>query len=150
MADVWQTYLRGLRAETGHTTGQCALVQNDDRGAAMADVTVKAAYGSVVEDEGFLFVGFAEGEEEEEGYVLFRQPLAGGPVWFELNDEAFGAEDAVQSVVVGPKGLDITLNPAKAAAFGWAGSVAVKIGAGCEDAEEALAALRGMLGDAMN
>ena len=46
----------------------------------MADITIKAAYGSVVEDEGFLFVGFAEGEEEEEGYVLFRQPMGGGPV----------------------------------------------------------------------
>ncbi len=46
----------------------------------MADIVVKAAYGSVVEDEdeGFLFVGFAEGEDEEEGYVLFRQPIGGG------------------------------------------------------------------------
>ena len=55
----------------------------------MADITVKAAYGSVVEDEGFLFVGFAEGEDEEEGYVLFRQPLEGGPVWFEVGDRDF-------------------------------------------------------------
>ena len=69
----------------------------------MADITVKAAYGSVVEDEGFLFIGFAEGEDEDEGYVLFRQPLGGGPVWFEVNDEAFGAEDAVAGVTVGPK-----------------------------------------------
>ena len=33
----------------------------------MADIEVTAAYGSVVEDEGQLFVGFAEGEEEDEG-----------------------------------------------------------------------------------
>ena len=33
----------------------------------MADIVVKAAYASVVEDdeEGMLFVGFAEGEAEE-------------------------------------------------------------------------------------
>lgn len=113
----------------------------------MADITVKAAYGSVVEDEGFLFVGFAEGEEEEEGYVLFRQPVRGGPVWFEVNDETFGAENAVAAVKAGPKGLEITLKPALAATFGWAGSVAVRIGPACEDAEPALAALREMLGD---
>jgi hypothetical protein len=117
----------------------------------LADIVVKAAYGSVVEDaeEGFLFVGFAEGEDEEEGYVLFRQPLGGGPVWFEVNDETFGAEDAVQSVVRGPKGLEITLRPQKIAAFGWAGTVAVRIGPGCEDADEALEALGGMLGGVM-
>lgn len=118
----------------------------------MADIVVKAAYGSVVEDaeDGFLFVGFAEGEEEDEGYVLFRQPIGGGPVWFEVNDETFGAEEAVQSVVRGPKGLEITLRPEKVAAFGWAGTVAVRIGPGCEDAEEALAALRAILGDRMS
>ncbi|GAB1364762.1 hypothetical protein MASR1M32_39980 [Rhodobacter sp.] len=70
----------------------------------MADITVKAAYGSVVEDEGFLFVGFAEGEGEDEPYALFRQPLAGGPVWLEVNDESFGAEDAVLRITEGPKG----------------------------------------------
>jgi hypothetical protein len=113
----------------------------------MADITVKAAYGSVVEDEGFLFVGFAEGEEEEEGYVLFRQPIGGGPVWFEVNDEAFGAEDAVAGVTVGPKGFEVALRPELAAAFGFAASVAVKIGPGCEDAGPALEALREMLGE---
>lgn len=116
----------------------------------MADIVVKAAYGSVVEDEGFLFVGFAEGEHEDEGYVLFRQPEEGGPVWFEVNDETFGAEDAVQAVVRGPKGLEITLRPEKAAAFGFARSVAVRIGPACEDAEPALAALEAMLGPVMS
>jgi hypothetical protein len=113
---------------------------------AMADITVKAAYGSVVEDEGFLFVGFAEGEEEEEGYVLFRQPLGGGPVWFEVNDETFGAEDAVAAVTVGPKGFEVTIRPELAATYGFASTVAVRIGPGCEDADPALAALREMLG----
>ena len=47
----------------------------------MADISIKAAYGSVVEDEGQLFVGFAEGEDEEEGYVLFRQPVGGGLIF---------------------------------------------------------------------
>ncbi len=112
----------------------------------MADITVKAAYGSVVEDEGHLFIGFAEGEDEADGYVLFRQPLAGGPVWFEVNDESFGAEDAIDRVTATPKGLEITLRPVLAATFGWAGSVAVIVGPACEDAAPALAALRGMLG----
>lgn len=66
----------------------------------MADIVVKALYASVVEDdeEGMMFVGFAAGEAEDEDYALFRQPLGGGPVWFEVNDEAFGAErfDGVQ------------------------------------------------------
>lgn len=112
----------------------------------MADITVKAAYGSVVEDEGCLFVGFAEGEDEEEGYVLFRQPVDGGPVWFEASDETFGAEDAIESVVTGPKGFEVTIRPDKRAAFGFATTVAVRVGPGCEDGPEALAALKGMLG----
>lgn len=112
----------------------------------MADITVKAAYGSVVEDEGNLFVGFAEGEDEEEGYVLFRQALTGGPVWFEASDETFGAEDAIERLVAGPKGFEVTIRPAMRAAYGFAASVAVKVGAGCEDGDEALAALKGMLG----
>jgi hypothetical protein len=112
----------------------------------MADITIRAAYGSVVEDEGLLFVGFAEGEDEEGGYVLFRQPLGGGPVWFEVNDESFGAEDAIARVTQGPKGIEIALKPELAATFGWASSVAVRIGPGCEDGEAAVAALRDMLG----
>ena len=80
---------------------------------------------------------------------VFRQPLGGGPVWLEVNDEGFGAEDAVERVVAGPKGLEIGLKPGQAAAFGYAASVAVRIGPGCEDAAEALAALRAMLGGVM-
>lgn len=114
----------------------------------MADIVVKAAYASVVEDdeEGMLFIGFAEGEAEDESYALFRQPLAGGPVWFEVTDENFGAENAVESVVAGPKGLEITLRPEMAGRFGWATSVAVRLGPGCEGRDEALAALADMLG----
>jgi hypothetical protein len=112
----------------------------------MADITVKAAYGSVVEDEGMLFVGFAEGEDEADGYVLFRQPIGGGPIWFEASDETFGAEDAIESVVPGPKGFEVTILPAKRAAYGFAATVAVRVGPGCEDGAEALAALQGMLG----
>jgi len=112
----------------------------------MADITVKAAYGSVVEDEGFLFIGFAEGEEEDEAYVLFRQPDEGGPVWFEASDETFGAEDAIESVVAGPNGFEVTIREGKRAAYGFAATVAVRVGPGCEDGPEALAALKGMLG----
>lgn len=112
----------------------------------MADITVKAAYGSVVEDEGELFVGFAEGEDEDEGYVLFRQPVGGGPVWFEASDETFGAEDAIEAVVAGPKGFEVTIRPDKRAAYGFAATVAVRVGPGCEDGAEAIAALKAMLG----
>ncbi len=114
----------------------------------MADIDIHAAYASVVEDEedGFLFIGFAEGEEEDEPYALFRQALTGGPVWFEVNDETFGAEDAVVSVVVGPMGLTITLRPTAAAHFGFATTVLVTMGPACEDGAQALVSLREMLG----
>jgi hypothetical protein len=112
----------------------------------MADVTVKAAYGSVVEEGGQLFVGFAEGEDADEGYVFFRQPVGGGPVWFEVTDESFGAEDAIEKVVAGSRGFEVTIRPGKRAAFGFAASVAVRVGPGCEDGQEALAALQEMLG----
>ena len=112
----------------------------------MADITLKAAYGSVVEEDEFLFVGFAEGEDEDEGYVLFRQPLSGGPIWFEVSDEAFGAEAAIAAVRVGPDGFEVGIVPAFQSAFGFAASVAVQVGLDCEDATEALAALRAMLG----
>jgi hypothetical protein len=112
----------------------------------MADITIKAAYGSVVEDEGRLFVGFAEGEDADEGYVLFSQSLEGGPIWFEVNDEGFGAEDAVEAVTAGQLGVEILLKAGMAATFGWARTVAVRIGPGCEDSDLALEALWGMLG----
>lgn len=112
----------------------------------MADITLTAAYGSVVEEDGFLFVGFAEGEDEDEGYVLFRQPLAGGPIWFEVSDDTFGAEAAISAVRAGPDGFEVGIEPASRAAFGFAASVAVRIGAHCEDADQALEALRAMLG----
>lgn len=115
----------------------------------MADIVVKAAYGSVVEDEeeGFLFIGFAEGEEEDEPYVLFRQAVSGGAVWFEVGDESLGAEDAVERVVRGAAGLDIHIRPEAVPQIGWARVIAVRIGPDCEDAENAVAALREMLGD---
>ncbi|PJF09584.1 hypothetical protein [Pseudorhodobacter sp. MZDSW-24AT] len=113
-----------------------------------ADLTIHAAYASVVEDDedGFLFIGFAQGEEEDEPYALFRQPLTGGPVWFSVNDEEFGAEDAVQSITRDAKGLTITLRPEHLASFGWARSVAIRIGPHTEDADLALDALQQMMG----
>ena len=74
----------------------------------MADISTSALYGSVVDDAGQLFVGVAEGEDEKEGYGLFRQLVAGGPLWFEVNDEGFGAQDVVEAVTQGPKGIAIT------------------------------------------
>lgn len=112
----------------------------------MADIVIKAAYGSVVEDEGLLFIGFAEGEDEDEPYVLFRQLLTGGPIWFEVGDDSLGAEDAVEKIVRTAEGLDIHIAPGAVAKIGWAQVIAVRIGADCEDAEDALSALEEMVG----
>jgi hypothetical protein len=112
----------------------------------MADITVKAAYGSVVEDEGELFIGFAAGEDADEGYVLFRQPVEGGPIWFEASDETFGAEEAIAAVASDPKGFEVTIRPERRMAFGYAATVAVRVGMGCEDGPEAIDALKAMLG----
>lgn len=115
----------------------------------MTDITIHAAYASVVEDdeEAMLFIGFAEGEEEDEPYCLFRQPLSGGPIWFEVNDEEFGAEDAVATLSLDPKGLTITLRPEAVARFGWASTVAVRIGPQTEDADIAISALHDIFGE---
>ncbi|WP_103332367.1 hypothetical protein [Pseudotabrizicola formosa] len=113
------------------------------------DITIHAAYASVVEDDedGMLFIGFAQGEEEDEPYALFRQPLGGGPIWFAVNDEEFGAEDAVQSIVQDARGLTITIRPDHVASFGWAATIAIRIGPQTEDAQQALEALRDMYGE---
>ena len=54
--------------------------------------------------------------------------------------------DAVAALRLGAGGLEITLRPALAAKFGYARSVSVGM-AGCEDQDEALAALQEMMGD---
>jgi hypothetical protein len=105
-----------------------------------------AAYASVVEDEGLLFIGFAQGEDADEPYVLFRQAVMGGPIWFEISDEDLGAEDAVQSVAYTPTGIEISIKPAAIAALGYVQRVVVRIGADCESADEAVAALKVMFG----
>ncbi|MFN7225149.1 MAG: hypothetical protein ACK4MS_14125 [Paracoccaceae bacterium] len=114
----------------------------------MADITIRAAYASVVEDDedGLLFIGFAEGEEEDEPYCLFRQPIGGGPVWFEVSDEDFGAEDAIEHIALHETGLEISIRVADAAKFGWATSISVLIGPDTEDADQALTALAEMMG----
>jgi hypothetical protein len=114
----------------------------------LSEIVIRAAYASVVEEDedGVLFIGFAEGEDEDEPYCLFRQSLTGGPIWFQVNDESLEAEDAVQALRLGPKGLEITLRPEKTALLGWATHVRVRIGHACESADEAIAALRAMFG----
>ena len=113
----------------------------------MSDITIKAAYASVVEDEDMLFIGFAEGEEEDEPYALFRQPLAGGPVWFEISDESLGAEDAVEAVSRDDKGLTVTIAADRSAKLGWAREVAIRLTTRTESGDEAVAALQAMLGE---
>ena len=112
----------------------------------MADLDLTAAYASVVEDDGMLFIGFAEGEDADEPYVLFRQALAGGPVWFEVSDESFGAEDAIAALEFHPDRFDITIAAAKVASFGYLQAVTVHVGPHCDSGPEAIAALRAMIG----
>lgn len=109
----------------------------------MADLVVKAAYATVAEDDGLRFIGFVDALDE--AYALFRQPLAGGPVWVEVNDEDFGAEDAIAAIEVREGSLEVTLKPELAGDFGYAGSFAVRL-KHCEGADAALAALSAMLG----
>ena len=45
-----------------------------------------------------------------------------------------------------PEGFEVTIRPEKLAAFGFAGTIAVRVGPGCEDGAEALEALKAMLG----
>lgn len=111
-------------------------------GVTMADITVKAAYATVADEDGFRFVGFVDALDES--YALFRQPLSGGPLWFEVNDEDFGAEDAIRTAAVVADRLEITLRPELAGRFGYAGSVAIRL-KGCDGADTALLALGGMI-----
>lgn len=107
----------------------------------MADIVVKAGYATVTVEDGLRFVGFVDPKREE--YALFRQPIGGGPVWFEVNDGDFGAEDALNALTLGPLGLEAVIRPALMGRFGYAGSVAVRLKT-CEGAEAALVALREM------
>lgn len=109
----------------------------------MADLVVKAAYATVAEDDGLRFIGFVDALDE--CYALFRQPLAGGPVWFEVNDEDFGAEDALAAIALREGSLEIALKPELAGDFGYAASISVRLKT-CEGAEAALSALSAMLG----
>ena len=112
----------------------------------MDELAIKALYASVVEDEGVLFIGFAEGEDETEPYVLLRQEVSGGPIWFEVADESLGADDAVEKVILGEKGLTFVIAEDKVAKIGGAKEVPVKIGPATEDADQAIAALRDIFG----
>jgi len=107
----------------------------------MTEIVVRAAYATVAVEDGLRFVGFVDARDET--YALFRQPQAGGAIWFEVNDEDFGADDAVETAQIGPGGLEITLRPALAGRFGYASRVAVRLKT-CAEAEPALEALRAM------
>lgn len=107
----------------------------------MSDLVVKAAYATVATEDDMVFVGFVDARDE--AYALFRQGKSGGPIWFEVNDEDFGADDAISAAVVGPDGLVITLRPEKVGRFGFAGQVAIRLKA-CEGHEAALAQLAAM------
>lgn len=107
----------------------------------MTDLVVKAAYATVATEDGQVFVGFVDARDE--AYALFRQPVGGGPIWFEVNDEDFGATDAIAGAEIGSEGLVITLAPAKMGRFGYASRVAVRLKA-CEGVDDAVQALQKM------
>jgi hypothetical protein len=110
------------------------------------DIEIIAAYASVVEDEGTLFVGFPEGEDETDPYVLFRQEVPSGPVWFEMDDEFFGADDAVERLDWAASGFTIHLADSVRARFAHVAVISVALPPDCEDRAEAEVALAGMLG----
>lgn len=107
----------------------------------MTGIVVKAAYATVAEEDGLIFVGFVDARDES--YALFRQPKTGGALWFEVNDEDFGAEDAIETASLGLDGLALTLRPTCAGRFGYASAVTIRL-KNCEDVEPALNRLRGM------
>lgn len=107
----------------------------------MSDLVVKAAYATVAAEDDMVFVGFVDARDE--AYALFRQGKSGGPVWFEVNDEDFGAEDAIAAASIGTDGLVITLRADKIGRFGFAGQVAIRLKT-CEGQEAALAQLAAM------
>lgn len=113
-----------------------------------ADLTVRARAASVVVQDGVRLIGFAEGDEDEP-YALFSQATAGGPVWFEVNDEMFGAEDAVASLAVSDSALRVTVDPTLAHVFGFARTVSIRVDPQTEGLTQALTALRRMLGTRM-
>lgn len=108
----------------------------------MADIIIHAAYGSVIEDEeGFLYVGFAQGEDETSPYVVFSQSLNGGPVTIELTDEAFRVESGVEKIIKTSTGFKIQIAAFARAKLGWASLVDVVISDETQDADIALMAL---------
>lgn len=111
-----------------------------------ADITIKATYASVVEDEGQLFIGFAEGHEGEP-YAMFRQSTEGGPIWFEVSDETLGGDDVIESVTLNGTKLSVLIKPEKSMKLGFARHIAVNPRSACEDRDMAIDALRDMLGE---
>ncbi len=107
----------------------------------MTELVIRAAYATVTEEDGLRYVGFVDARDE--AYALFRQPLAGGPVRFEVNDPDFGAEDAIETARLAPDSLALLLRPGKTGRFGYASAISIRLKS-CEDAEPALAALRAM------
>lgn len=112
----------------------------------MGEIVVRAGYATVAREAGAVIVGFAEGEDESEPYALFRELSPGGAVWFEVNDEIFGAENAVARLVVDEGGLTVEIAPGMAASFGFARRIRIAAGPDCDGYAAALKALGKMAG----
>jgi hypothetical protein len=110
-------------------------------GGIMADLTIKAVYATVAEDDEERFAGFVG--KHDETYALFRQPRAGGPVSFELNDPDFCETDAIESLTRTATGILVTLRPGMRSRYGFVGVVAIRCDR-CEDAEAGLQAVARM------
>jgi hypothetical protein len=110
------------------------------------EVTVGARLVTVAVAEGIRYIGFAEGDEDDP-YALFAQSTRGGPVRLEVNDPLFSAEDAARRVTLDATGLTVEVDPAAAAALGFARRVRIRLGPATEGWPAALPALRRMLGE---
>ncbi|MDR0807615.1 MAG: hypothetical protein LBE86_00540 [Gemmobacter sp.] len=107
----------------------------------MTELVIRAAYATVTTEDDLRYVGFVDARDE--AYALFRQALPGGPVWFEVNDPDFGAEDAIETARLTPDTLTLLLRPAITGRFGYASIISIRLKT-CEAAETALAGLRAM------
>jgi hypothetical protein len=112
------------------------------------DLTMKAAFASVEEDDGVRVVAFAVSNDPEDGYVFVQQDMAdpAAPLYLEVSDEIFGAYDALESVDFGAGAVTLTIRPALVMRFGAVARVVVQTDAQTQGAEEAIAALKLMVG----
>lgn len=108
-----------------------------------ADIELTARQVQRIADDGLLTLVFSASDDPEDGYVLIQWEPARPEVapWVEVSDEIFGAQDAIESLRLGPAGFVLAIRPALVSRFGMVGTVEVRLPAATPGAAEALAAL---------